>query len=131
MKDACMRISEVADRVVLNLMDEATNKKLPNNLELMDGDHVKGIHQLISSLYQRAKGLNLPSVMMSFSCEGNNQDVVPCSMNALNQLSDLIEITKKIIQAGMFIAERSALMRIGEHIPMRLRLDSWREQNAI
>lgn len=131
MKDAAMRMCELMDRVVLNMMDESTSKGLKNNLQIGKKDHVKGIHQLMSSLYQRAKGLNLPSVMMSFSCEGNNQDVVPCSMNALNQLNDLIDINKKMLNAGLFISERGALMRIGEHVPLRLKLDNWRYMNAV
>lgn len=131
LKDACMRVCELMDRVVLNMMDEEMSKGLKNNLELKNRDHVKGIHQLMSSLYQRAKGLNLPSVMMSFSCEGNNQDVVPCSMNALNQLNDLIGISKEMLGAGKFISERGALLRIGEHIPLRLRLENWRHMHAV
>lgn len=125
MKDACTRIIEIIDRNVLNLMDPVISKGLPTNLKIEKNDHLKGIHQLISSILQRAKGLNFPSALMSFSCEGNNQDIVPCSMNALNQLSDLSELTSDALRAGLFCSERAALIRLQCPVPKKLRLEQW------
>ena len=130
MRDACYKLSEVVDRVVLILMDQNLSKGLPNNLQVDSIDHVKGIHQLISALLQRMRGLCLPSNMMSFSCESNNQDIVPCSMNAQNQLHDLLDLTSKVLKAGLFCSERAALIRLEQHIPVRLRLDYWRENHV-
>lgn len=125
LQDVCLRINEFIDRIVLNLMDSNLSNGLPTNLKIAQNDHLKGIHQLISSLLQRAKGLHFPSALMSFSCEGNNQDIVPCSMNALNQLSDLTQICDHIIRAASFCSERAMLLRMEQQIPSRLELSSW------
>lgn len=125
MADAIVRISELVDRNVLNLMDPSLSKGLPINLRVADFDHDKGIHQLLSSLHQRIKSLQTPSAQMSFSCEGNNQDVVPCGMNAQNQVSDALELLNYVLRAGLFCAHRSAYLRIGENVPNRYRLSNW------
>lgn len=62
---------------------------------------------------------------MSFSCEGNNQDVVPCGMNAQNQVNDALDLLNYVIRAGLFCAHRAAYLRIGENVPNRYRLSNW------
>lgn len=125
MADACVRISELIDRNILNLVDPDLSKGLPTNLRVGPYDHTKGLHQLLSSLHQRIKSLQTPSAQMSFSCEGNNQDVVPCGMNAQNQVSDLLDLLKESLRAGLFCAYRGAYQRIGEPLPSRFRLNNW------
>ena len=100
MNEAVARVIEVLDRQVLILMDQNLNSGMPMNLKTNEDYHVKGLHQLVSSLLQKARGLMLPSRAMSFSCESNNQDVVPCGMNALLQLQELVELSQDIIKAG-------------------------------
>jgi histidine ammonia-lyase len=123
--DSCQRLVEVLDRQVLVLMDDQLSGGLPPNLAVPGDGHVKGIHQLISSLLQRAKALATPARAMSFSCEGNNQDVVPCGMNALIQTEELVQLSTEVVCAAWFSALRGAWMRLGTPLPNDLAMGSW------
>ncbi len=125
MNDALTRMCDLLDRQTLLLVGSDTNHGLPANLQIHSRDHVKGIHQLISAFYQRVKSFQTPARALSFSCESNNQDVVPASMSALLQLDDLLEVAEDLVSASAFISERGLLLRTGRDIPERLRLDQF------
>jgi histidine ammonia-lyase len=121
--EICNRVVETIDRQILLLMDPQFNGGLPANL--FDGvSHCKGLHQLISSLAQKARSLTTPSRALSFSCEGNNQDVVPCAMNALIQASELLSLSKEVLRAAYFTAYRGVHLRTGS-LSKRLTIAHW------
>ncbi len=123
--DGVFRICEMLDRQVLIFMSPDLNNGLPRNLELQGESHLKGIHQLMSSLLQQLKSHQVPSRMLSFSCEGNNQDIVPCGMAALNSLSQQMEIAREMIRATSFVFDRAFSLRRGEEVSPQLHLKSW------
>ena len=61
MADAISRMAEMVDRQVLLLVGENTNHGLPENLASPGDLHVKGLHQLISSLHQGLRASAVPS----------------------------------------------------------------------
>ncbi len=126
--DVVFRLVELADRQVLLLMDPALNQGLPRNLEAPGRSHVKGLHQLLSSLGQRLRALSVPSRMLSFSCEGNNQDVVPCGMNALLTVKDSCEVADEALAVAELIVERGVLLRAGREVPEHLSPEGWRQR---
>lgn len=124
LQDVIGRISECVDRQVLLLMDPELNGGLPHNLECDGASHCKGLHQLISSLCQRLRARSAPCRLMSFSCESNNQDVVPCSMEGWNGTYEQLQIFETLLQAANFCVIRAQKIRHGEeNIPP---LESWR-----
>jgi len=125
MTDAAVRIGELVDRQVLLLVGADTNHGLPENLTSPGALHVKGIHQLLSSLNQGLRAGGVPSRNLSFSCEGNNQDVVPCGMVALVQLQRLLELSRQALRAASFCAERAVRLRYGRPLPDYLHLGAW------
>lgn len=129
--DVVFRLVELADRQVLLLMDPATNQGLPRNLEAKDRSHVKGLHQLLSSLGQRLRGLAMPSRVMSFSCEGNNQDVVPCGMNALSTVREACEVADEALAVAELVTERALVLRAGREVPEHLTPAAWRRRVAL
>lgn len=128
--DGIFRICEMLDRQVLLFMSVDLNNGLPRNLEVAGESHLKGIHQLMSSLLQQLKATQIPSRMLSFSCEGNNQDIVPCGMAALNNLSQQMEIAGEMLKAASFVFERGFLLRRSLPIPSSLHLQSWSSYGA-
>ena len=123
--DILGRVTELADRQVLLLMHPQTSHGLPENLGTEDELHLKGIHQLISALQQQMRSVSVPSRLLSFSAESNNQDVLPCSMAALHNLNISIDISKQIFKASLFVAERACCYRFNLNIPVNLKLESW------
>ena len=127
MLDVIGKASEILDRQILILMDPNLNENLPENLFVAQMGHCKGLHQLISAMNQQLRSHSTPSRLMSFSCEGNNQDVVPCAMSALNQLQSAVDIGKEIVRASLFVALRAAALRRGSLVPSALNLNCWAE----
>ncbi len=125
MADGIFRICEMLDRQVLIFMSPDLNNGLPRNLEVSGQSHLKGIHQLMSSLLQQLKTQQMPSRMLSFSCEGNNQDIVPCGMAALNSLSQQLDLASEMLRAASFVFERGFHLRRNEKMPQSLHLCSW------
>lgn len=113
------RTSEMLDRQVLLLMDPALNGGLSVNLEYPGKSHAKGLHQMISSLYQRIRSFGVPAWQMSFSTESNNQDIVPASMQAWNRLADALDIFEHLVRASEFCAKRALDLRKG-NVPQDL-----------
>ena len=126
MQEIAHRLAEMLDRQVLILMDHRLNGGLPDNLSVASDSHCKGIHQLLSALLQEIKARSVPVRQMSFSCEGNNQDLVPCSMTALNNLNDQLNTLEEIIRGAMFCALRAAVMRSPQAPPAALKLNAWK-----
>jgi histidine ammonia-lyase len=124
LSDVCGRLCEMLDRQVLTLMDPKLSG-LPRNLE-NEKDHCKGLSQLISALYQRLRGMMVPSRALSFSCEGNNQDIVPCGMSALLSLSDQLEVAGHVFRATQFCMDRALYLKAGKALPPELQLEGWR-----
>lgn len=130
MSDGIFRICEMLERQVLVLMSPDLNNGLPRNLEITGESHLKGIHQLFSSLLQQLKTHQMPSRMLSFSCEGNNQDIVPCGMAALNSLSQQMDLAREMIRAASFVIERGFYLRRAETAPSRLHVKNWSSYGA-
>ena len=123
--DISGRVSEMLDRQILLLMDPELSHGLPFNLESPPDLHVKGIHQLISALAQSIRIYSIPSRALSFSCESNNQDIVPCGMAALNALDEMLEKAEEVIRASYFVALRAFALRYLDRIPQPLLLKNW------
>jgi histidine ammonia-lyase/tyrosine ammonia-lyase len=130
MSDILFRIGETLDRQILILMDPQTSHGLPTNLQISQYDHCKGLHQLVSSLVQILRSKSTPSRNLSFSCEGNNQDVVPCSMNALHLVSENLGVCKSIMEAADFIAERACYLAAEKEVPLELSLPHFKKKNS-
>jgi histidine ammonia-lyase len=122
--EAVCRSAEMLDRQILLLMDPEHNGGLSINLEHPLASHCKGLHQLISSLYQRLRSFGVPAWQMSFSAESNNQDIVPASMQAWHRIQDLLPLLDSLVQAAEFCASRALDLRKGK-VPAPL--ESWRE----
>ncbi|WP_444920174.1 aromatic amino acid ammonia-lyase [Microbulbifer sp. CnH-101-G] len=125
MQEIIHRLAEMLDRQILILMDHRLNGGLPDNLNVESFNHCKGIHQLSSALFQEIKARSTPVRQMSFSCEGNNQDLVPCGMTALNNISDQLDSLREIIRAATFCSARAAIMRSSGDLPEALKLVNW------
>jgi len=122
MQDAAGRLAEILDRQILLLMDPAFNGELNNNLlSVEDGLHAKGLHQLLSSLNQEMRAKSQPSRLMSFSCESNNQDLVPCGMMAQKVLRENIQTLTDVVRGAHFCAKRAYHLR--NQIPLGEELD--------
>lgn len=129
MNDVVGKICEMLDRQILILMDPALSEDLPENLKSEGKGHCKGIHQLTSALNQQIRALSVPSRNLSFSSEGNNQDIVPCAMAALNQLNSALMLSDQVIRAAAFIALRAYRQRSKEVLPDLLSLSNWNNFN--
>lgn len=130
MHDAVARYAEMVDRQVLLLVTSNTSHGLPENLAAPGALHVKGIHQLLSALNQSLRSRAVPARQLSFSCEGNNQDIVPCGMAALLSLQESLALGKQVMRGAAFCAERALHLRAGSTIPVALRLDAWAEYDV-
>ena len=119
------RLSEMLDRQILILMDNNLNSGMADNLEIKEMGHCKGLHQAISALHQEVKARSTSSREMSFSCEGNNQDLVPCGMTALNQVDKLRETFSEITRASMFCALRGVHMSKDSGFPKELHIKNF------
>jgi hypothetical protein len=106
-------------------MDGDWSHGLPDNLEIEAGDHLKGIHQLLSSLVQKLKALSTRSHQIAFSAEQHNQDVLPAAMTAHLQVRSSTEVAAEVIRGAHFAARRAALLRLGRKIPQELHLRAW------
>ena len=125
LQDAIARIAEMVDRQVLLLVGTDTNHGLPENLGVPGHSHVKGLHQLLSALNQGMRAYAVPARSLSFSCEGNNQDIVPCAMMALLQLRGAAALGQQVLKAAAFCAERALELRYRAEIPEYLSLAAW------
>jgi histidine ammonia-lyase len=123
--DALQKSANLVDRQVLLLMDGDWSHGLPDNLEIEAGDHLKGIHQLLSSLVQKLKALSTRSHQIAFSAEQHNQDVLPAAMTAHLQVRSSTEVAAEVIRGAHFAARRAALLRLGRKIPQELHLRAW------
>ena len=108
-------------------MHPSTSHGLSENLGSENDLHLKGLHQLLSSLQQQIRSLAVPSRLMSFSAESNNQDILPCTMAALHNLKSSIEIFDLILNISHFIAEKALHIRFQLDIPQYLILTKYRE----
>lgn len=127
LNDIQCKLAELMDRQILNIMDPNLSGGLPDNLLAEDGSHAKGLHQVASALLQRVKSLALPTKSMSFSCESNNQDLVPCTMTALNQLHDLHARVHDIMRVFAFCSLRAFTIRQGKALPANLTIQNWQK----
>ncbi|MBC7428542.1 MAG: aromatic amino acid lyase [Bacteriovorax sp.] len=125
MNDVVGKICEMLDRQILILMDPGLSEGLPENLKVDQAGHCKGIHQLTSALNQQLRALSTSSRNLSFSSEGNNQDIVPCAMSALNQLHNAIVISEQVIKSAAFVALRAYMIRVNMSLPKSLYLENW------
>ena len=125
LQDSIQQLIEMIDRQVLLLVTPETNHGLPANLALQDYNHVKGIHQLLSALRQQARTHSQHSVMLGFSCESYNQDVVPAGMSALNNCAQLLDRLADVLRAGCFCADRAFRLRYSITAPHYLKLSQW------
>jgi len=123
--DILQSVSVMLDRQILLLMDSEWSHGLPDNLSLGEGDHLKGIHQLLSALVQKLKGLSTRSHELGFSAEQNNQDVLPAAMTVQLQLRESLAVAAEVLRAARFVAERGARLRLGRGVPEHLRLAAW------
>lgn len=127
--DVIGRASEMLDRQILILMHPSTSHGLPENLGNEAELHLKGLHQLLSSLQQQIRSLAVPSRLMSFSAESNNQDILPCTMAALHNLKKAVEIFDHILLVSHFIAEKAFCLRFEIDIPEYLKVSNFRNYN--
>jgi histidine ammonia-lyase len=130
MHDAVARYAEMVDRQVLLLVTPNTSHGLPENLAAPGALHVKGIHQLLSALNQSLRSRAVPARQLSFSCEGNNQDIVPCGMATLLAVDESLALAGQAMRAAAFCAERALCLRAGVDLPAALRLDAWRDYDV-
>lgn len=125
MNDVVGKVCEMLDRQVLLLMDPQLSEGLSENLKVEGAGHLKGIHQMVSALNQQLRALSTPSRNLSFSSEGNNQDIVPCAMAALNQLDAALDVAEEVVRASLFVALRAFQLRSEEVLPEVLHLKNW------
>ena len=126
MQNAVVRLSDLMDRqVLLSVTPEFNHGLSPNLRGEQPGDHVKGLHQLASALLQKIKGMSLPAYLMSFSCESNNQDIVPASMSALLLVSEALSLAEQIARIHLFTGERAWALRDSGCFPGHLSLAGW------
>lgn len=125
LNDVMGRVGELLDRQVLLMMDPNFSGGLSDNLSWGEPIHCKGIHQLISSLHQDLRSRALPSRIMSFSCESNNQDVVPCGMTAQNGVSQSLKTFKELVRASSFVGLRGAFERMQISLPEALKISQF------
>ncbi len=123
--DCAAMTGEMLDRQILLLMDPDLSHGLPLDLSSSQDIHVKGIHQLISALLQSMRVYAAPSWSLSFSCESNNQDIVPCSMAALNALDEMLEKAQELVRACYFVALRGFALRYLNRLPSACMLENW------
>ncbi|HET9240727.1 MAG TPA: aromatic amino acid ammonia-lyase [Oligoflexus sp.] len=123
MQNAIVRLADMMDRQILLTVTPETNHGLPENLSTQEpGNHVKGLHQLASAVLQKIKGMSLPASLLSFSCESNNQDVVPASMSSLLLVRESLELLGEVTRIHRFIGERAFYQRQGQALPPELNL---------
>lgn len=123
MQNAIVRLADLMDRQILLTVTPETNHGLPENLSTEEpGNHVKGLHQLASAVLQKIKGMSLPASLLSFSCESNNQDVVPASMSSLLLVRESLELLNEVMRIHRFIGERAFYQRQGQALPPELNL---------
>lgn len=125
MNDVLGKVGEMLDRQILIEMDPKLSEGLPENLAHARDTHCKGLHQLVSALVQQLRAASTPSRNLSFSSEGNNQDIVPCAMTALNQLSSSVQTARDIARASAFISLRALHLRMGRDLPEELMIKRW------
>jgi histidine ammonia-lyase len=126
MQNAIVRLADLMDRQILLTVTPETNHGLPENLSTAEpGNHVKGLHQLTSAILQKIKGMSLPACLISFSCESNNQDVVPASMSSLQLVQESCELLKEMARIHRFIGERAFRQRQGQLVPPELNLSQF------
>ncbi len=127
--DALARLAELIDRQILLLVTPELSHGLPMNLQISmsndRGDHLKGLHQLASSLLQKVRSLAMPSRMLSFSCESHNQDLVPAGMTSLLQVDQVAETLEEMLRVGSFVCDRAYRLREGMALPPCLHLSQW------
>lgn len=126
MNDIVGKIGEMLDRQILILMDPNLSEGLSENLYFPEAGHLKGLHQMLSALNQQLRALSTSSRNLSFSSEGNNQDIVPGAMAALNQLNSALNVSEEIIRVSLFVALRAYELRLKNSVCSQLRLTSWK-----
>ncbi|SMF00405.1 aromatic amino acid lyase [Pseudobacteriovorax antillogorgiicola] len=125
--DIVAKLCELLDRQVLLMMD-GNETGLADNL--WNGhDHLKGLHQLLSSLYQKVRTQTPRSIQASFSSESHNQDLVPAGMTMLVHLDELMALARDVFRGASFIALRGGVQKSGRAVPPALSLIQWQNWN--
>ncbi|HIF57929.1 MAG TPA: hypothetical protein EYQ26_00305 [Rhodospirillales bacterium] len=125
MVDIINKIAEMLDRQNLILMSSHLNSGLPDNLNIQGAGHLKGIHILTSSIVQKIKCQSTPGRNLSFSCEGNNQDLVPCGMTIHNNVSNLLSDLKNVLKCSLFSSLRAYSFLKQNELDPDLKLENW------
>ncbi|MFZ3231642.1 MAG: aromatic amino acid ammonia-lyase [Pseudobdellovibrio sp.] len=98
-------IADLLDRQVMMLIDNKSNRGLPNNLvdEENLGPNVrnihhglKGVHQAVSAITSEVIQKSIPSGIFSRSSESHNQDKVSLGMSAATSCSEMLKGVYKI-----------------------------------
>ncbi len=130
MNDVLFRCCDMVDRQTFLLVSPETSYGLPANLQVEVGEHVKGIHQLISALMQRIRGHSTTSYQMATPAEAYNQDILPATMERLIIFQQAIETANNLLAGASLISERAIWMRYhpSESLPEKLYLKYWRQK---
>ncbi len=100
LKICLVQMADLADRQLIQIMDEKSNRGLPSNLVDWDGlppsdrhlhHGLKGLHQSASAITSEIAALSLANSIFSRSAESHNQDKVSLGMSAANQCQWMIE----------------------------------------
>lgn len=98
-------IADLLDRQVMMLIDNKSNRGLPNNLvneaaltpaarNIHHG--LKGVHQAVSAITSEVIQKSIPSGIFSRSSESHNQDKVSLGMSAATSCADMLKGVYKI-----------------------------------
>ena len=98
MKICLGHVADLADRQLMTLMCEGTNRGLPANLaNWKEADEenflhhgLKGLNQSVSAITSEILAKSIPNSIFSRSSESHNQDKVSLGMSAGVQLSEMI-----------------------------------------
>jgi histidine ammonia-lyase len=99
MKICLGHVADLADRQLMTLMDEQTNRGLPANLanwhEGNKEEHflhhgLKALNQSVSAITSEILAKSIPNSIFSRSSESHNQDKVSLGMSAGVQLAEMI-----------------------------------------
>ena len=93
-------VADFADRQLMMLIDEKSNRGLPPNLANWPGlpeeerylhHGLKGLHQSVGAITSEIMARTMPNGVFSRSSESHNQDKVSLGMSAATACSDILE----------------------------------------
>jgi len=99
LKICLAQMADMADRQLILIMDEKSNRGLPPNLANWPGIHddekflhhgLKGLHQSASAITSEICALAIPNGIFSRSAECHNQDKVSLGTSAANQCTQVV-----------------------------------------